>query len=194
MCDSCPNGGSKTAGKETGRHLWEEWGALWHLELISSLRISESRLRRTTQRILRILSSLTAPYQQRCSPPFPVCSLPGLRPPHCLLTHKLRVPSMPALRKFLLFCTGLIVVTLAIGIVGLLLDPSRAYLWTQSILWAFLGSVAIAPFLVFVPSPSSPSSSPESSSTPAFEPDPEGSEWPFEQEEEWPSYMKKTER
>lgn len=102
---------------------------------------------------------------------------------------------MTALRRFLLFCTGLIGVSLAIGIVGLLVDPSRAYLWTQCILWAFLGSIVVAPFLVFVPSASSPSSSsPQSSSTPAFDPDAETSEWPFEQEEEWPAYMKKTER
>ncbi len=117
----------------------------------------------------------------------------GLQLSDRLLTYRPRVPSMTALRRFLLFCTGLIGVTLAVGIVGLLLNPSRAYLWTQSILWAFLGSLAVAPFLVFISSSSSPSRSPEASAPP-FDPDAEEPEWPFEQDDEWPSYTGTPER
>lgn len=98
---------------------------------------------------------------------------------------------MTLLRRILFFCTGVICITLVVGIAGLLLDPSRAHLWTQSIMWALLGSIAVAPFLVFVPLTSSPESSPEASSPRA---DREEVDWPAGENDNWPASAEKTRR
>jgi hypothetical protein len=60
--------------------------------------------------------------------------------------------------------------------VGVMFDPMRAQLWTQSLMWALLSSVTLAPVFLFVgtssessssapPSPSQPEQSFESDST-----------------------------
>jgi hypothetical protein len=58
---------------------------------------------------------------------------------------------------------------------GVMFDPIRANLWTQSLMWALLSSVILAPVFIFVgTSPSDASSEPSS---------PQRSEQPFEVDE-----------
>lgn len=41
--------------------------------------------------------------------------------------------------------------------VGVMFDPARANLWTQSLMWAMLSSVILAPVFIFVGTSESPS-------------------------------------
>jgi hypothetical protein len=47
---------------------------------------------------------------------------------------------------------------------GVMFDPMRANLWTQSLMWALLASVTLAPVFLFVGTSSSSSSASQSSS------------------------------
>ncbi|PSQ66600.1 MAG: hypothetical protein BRD25_02005 [Bacteroidetes bacterium QH_1_61_8] len=45
---------------------------------------------------------------------------------------------------------GLITLWVLGGFLGVMLDPARAYFWTQSLMWGLLSSVILAPALIFV--------------------------------------------
>jgi NADH:ubiquinone oxidoreductase subunit 6 (subunit J) len=51
--------------------------------------------------------------------------------------------------------------------VGVMLDPARANIWTQSLMWAMLASVILAPVFIFVGT--SPKSASQSSAPPQAE-------------------------
>jgi len=55
---------------------------------------------------------------------------------------------------------------------GVMFDPLRAHLWTQSLMWALLASVTLAPVFLFVGTSSSGSSSASAPSSSASQADP----------------------
>lgn len=95
---------------------------------------------------------------------------------------------MTVIRNILIFFVGLLVTMLVVTVVGLVVDPANAQLWTQGIMWTLLGSLVVAPVSLFVdfssaqksptPEPAQESSSP--ASAPSFEPEPVPFDWPRE--------------
>lgn len=62
---------------------------------------------------------------------------------------------MKLLFKILSWLTG---IWLSCSFVGVMFDSARASMWTQSLMWALLASVILAPALLFVATSSSDSS------------------------------------
>lgn len=70
---------------------------------------------------------------------------------------------------------------------GVMFDPARANLWTQSLMWALLASIILAPILIFVGTSSESNQSPPRAEQP-FEVDESADVNQREphEEEEWP--------
>jgi hypothetical protein len=74
--------------------------------------------------------------------------------------------------RFFRFLAAVVGLWLLASFGGVMFDPLRANLWTQSLMWALLASVVLAPVFLFVGTSTNTSSSSPSPSEPeqAFDP------------------------
>lgn len=97
------------------------------------------------------------------------------------------------MKRLFLILVALVAVWGLGSFLGVMLDPARASLWTQSLLWAMLASIVLAPVLLFIGTSSESSPSPpqaeqpfeidESTGVEQHEPH-EEEEWPYTSEQE----------
>lgn len=85
---------------------------------------------------------------------------------------------MKRLFKVLAWLTGLWLLS---SFLGVMFNPSQASLWTQSLMWALLASVILAPALLFVLTAPSSSDSPQ-------QPEKSFGDSSSQKEDEFPNY------
>jgi hypothetical protein len=74
------------------------------------------------------------------------------------------------MKRFLTYLSPVVAVWAFVSFVGVMLDPARANVWTQSLMWSLISSALLAPFFIFVTNSSSNTqSSPANASAERFD-------------------------